>query len=140
MKEELGIERNQINLIENLKEVKQYIEDNKLIPNGIKYIFGIEGLDYLENIDDIDILYSLGLRSTNPVWSNINKFGGGIKTDNKVGLTKLGEKLIEKLVQKRIAIDLSHANESTFFDIIHICKKLRKKRKRTNSICISLKC
>lgn len=36
--------------------------------------FGIEGLDYLENIDDIDILYSLGVRSVNPVWNNDNKF------------------------------------------------------------------
>lgn len=122
MKEEIGIEENQINLIENLKEVKSYIESNKIIPSGMKYIFGIEGLDYLEKIDDIDILYSLGLRSTNPVWNNKNKFGGGVKADKNDGLTKLGEQLIKKLVEKKIAIDLSHANEKTFFDIIQICK------------------
>ena len=129
MKEELGIEKNQINLIENLKEVKEYIRLNKIIPDNINYIFGIEGLDYLEKIDDIDILYSLGLRSTNPVWSNKNKFGGGVRANNKEGLTKLGKILIKKLVNKKIAIDLSHANETTFFDIINICKKMKKEGK-----------
>ena len=61
MRAELGIEEEQINLIENLKEVKQFIESNQLISSDTKYIFGIEGLDYLKNIEDIDILYSLGL-------------------------------------------------------------------------------
>lgn len=126
MKEEIGIDKSQINLIENLNEVKQYIESNQLISSDIKYIFGIEGLDYLEKVEDIDILYSLGLRSTNPVWNNKNKFGGGIKADKEVGLTKLGEQLIEKLVDKRIAIDLSHANETTFFDIVNLCQKMKK--------------
>lgn len=129
MKEEIGIEKSKINLIQNLKETKQYIEKNQLIPNNIQYIFGIEGLDYLEKIEDIDVLYSLGLRSTNPVWNNQNKFGGGAKVDNKVGLTKLGEQLIEKLIDKRIAIDLSHANETTFFDIIEICKRTKQQGK-----------
>lgn len=125
MIDELGIDKSKINLIENLKEAKQYIEKNKLISNDIQYIFGIEGLDYLQKLEDIDVLYDLGLRSTNPVWNNQNKFGGGAKVDNKVGLTKLGEELIQKLIDKRIAIDLSHANETTFFDIINICKKMK---------------
>lgn len=129
MQEEIGIKKEKINLIQNLKEVKQYIEYNHLLSNEIKYIFGIEGLDYLEKLEDIDILYSLGLRSTNPVWNNRNKFGGGVKADKKIGLTKLGKKLIEKLVQKKIAIDLSHANETTFWDVIHLCKKMKKEGK-----------
>ena len=118
MKDEIGMFENQINVIENLKEVKQYIEENILISNDINYIFGIEGLDYLEKVEDIDILYSLGLRSTNIVWNNENQFGGGAKASEDCGLTELGKELIKKLIQKRIAIDLSHANEKTFWDII----------------------
>ena len=71
-----------------------------------------------------------GLRSTNPVWNNQNQFGGGSRTSNDMGLTKLGKNLIEKLVQKRIAIDLSHTNETTFFDIINLCKKLKNEGQR----------
>lgn len=127
MKDEIGITENQINVIENLREVKQYIEGNQLISDDIDYIFGIEGTDYLEKIEDIDILYSLGLRSTNIVWNHENKFGGGAKAREDCGLTELGRKLVEKLIKKRIAIDLSHANEKTFWDIVQIAKKYREK-------------
>ena len=125
MKNELHIFSNEINVVQNLREVEFLIRKYKIIPPNIKYIIGIEGLDYLQKIEDIDILYSLGLRSTGIVWNNKNKFGAGIRDANSYGLTPLGEQLIEKLVSKNIAIDLSHANEKTFFDIINKCKKLK---------------
>ena len=74
MKDELNISANEINVIQNLKTVNYLIRKYRIIPYNIKYIIGIEGLDYLENIKDIDILYELGLRSTGIVWNNKNKF------------------------------------------------------------------
>ena len=129
MKEELNIDYENINIINNLKTVNYIIKEENLIPNGINYVYGIEGLDYLKEIKDIDIIYDLGVRSVNIVWNNDNKFGGGIKGDEKRGLTYLGEKLINKLVDKSIAIDLSHANEKTFYNIIEICTNLKNKGK-----------
>jgi len=83
MKEELGIKLQEIDIINNLKIVKNIIDKENLIPKHIKCIFGIEGLDYLKNIDDIDILYELGVKSVNPVWSNKNKFGGGVRSKTR---------------------------------------------------------
>lgn len=125
MKEELNINYDEINTIKNLQEVKYLIKKYEILPKKFNYIIGIEGLDYLENIEDIDILYDLGLRSTNIVWNNKNKFGGGIKADKNYGLTSSGKELLEKLIKKKIAIDLSHSNEKTFFDIIEICNKFK---------------
>lgn len=87
-------------------------------------------MDYIENIEDIDELYRLGVRAVNPVWNNQNKFGGGVRANEKVGLTSLGVKLIEKLVDKKIAIDLSHANEKTFWGIVNLCLKLKNEGKQ----------
>ena len=87
MKEELNIERQEIDLIKNLETVTRLIKEYQLIPKETKYIIGIEGLDYLKNIEDIDKIYELGVRSTNIVWNNNNKFGGGAKGDKKQGLT-----------------------------------------------------
>ena len=126
MKEELGIYPGEIDIIQNLKMVEYLIRRYRIIPPNVKYIIGIEGLDYLKSIDDIDYLYYLGVRSVAIVWNNENKFGSGIK-NSRQGLTPLGEKLVEKLVLKGIAIDLSHANEKTFFDIIEKCKILKNK-------------
>ena len=80
MKNELAIKLEEIDVIENLKTVKSIIDKNNLIPPNISYIFGIEGLDYLRNIEDIDILNEMGVKSVNPVWSNENKFGGGVRS------------------------------------------------------------
>ena len=115
LEQSMNMKREEINVIENLRTVNQLIKIHNIIPEHVNYIIGIEGLDFLEKIEDIDELYSLGMRSTNIVWNNPNKFGGGVKADKEVGLTDLGKQLIEKLVKTNIAIDLSHANEKTFW-------------------------
>lgn len=126
MQEELSIQTEKINIIENLKTVKNLIKQEALIPENIDYIIGIEGLDYLKKIEDIDILYDLGVKSVNPVWNNHNQFGTGVRPckiiNKEKGLTQLGKKLINKLIKTGIAIDVSHSDEETFWDIIEICK------------------
>lgn len=137
MKEELNINPDEIDVIKNLKEVNKIIEDERLIPENINYIIGIEGLDYLEKIEDIDILYELGVRSVNPVWNNHNKYGTGVrpitKINKKDGLTNLGKELIHKLIETEIAIDVSHSDEATFWDIINECKKYKKLKPKVNA-------
>lgn len=134
MEDELGIYRDELNLKKMLFEVHKIIKENDVIPDGINYVYGIEGLDYLENLDDLEYLYKLGVRSTNPVWNNENKFGGGALANPNVGLKPMGKQLIEKLVDIGITIDLSHANEKTFWDIIDIVKFLNKKGKNAKVI------
>lgn len=126
MKEELGIEKGEINIIQNLEVVNRIINENELIPKNIKYIYGIEGLDYLNKIEDLERIYELGVRSVNIVWNNDNKFGGGARGNKKRGLTTLGKELVKELIDRNIAIDLSHSNEKTFYDIIKICKEEKK--------------
>ena len=145
MQEELSIKPSEINIIDNLKTVKKLIEHQKIIPEKINYKIGIEGLDYLQNIEDIDVLYSLGVRSVNPVWNNHNKFGTGIRPHEIIhkrkGLTDLGRKLILKLIKTGITIDLSHSDEETFWDIIKECrknKKLKPKVIASHSNCKSI--
>lgn len=125
MQEELNIKEQEIDIIKNLELVTDLIKRYELIPENINYILGIEGLDYLNKISDIDRLHKLGLKSVNIVWNNDNKFGGGARGDTNQGLTPQGKKLIKKLTQTNIAIDVSHANTKTFYDIIKYCKKLK---------------
>lgn len=125
MEEELGIKKDEIDVINMLKIADNILKENDILPKSMEYFYGIEGLDYLNDISDIDELYDIGLRSTNIIWNNENKFGGGIKS--KAGLSTIGEYLVEKLVRKGIIIDLSHANYRTFFDIINKCKDLKRK-------------
>ncbi len=74
-------------------------------------------------VSDLEILKELGLNAIVPVWNNKSRYGSGNRSDS--GLTLEGEKLIKKAIELNIGIDLSHANEKTFFDIIDIIKEQR---------------
>lgn len=96
----------------------------KYIPSNIKVLTSIEGCDFLDSEEDLVVLKELGLNSILPVWNNKNKFGSGNRSDD--GLTEMGKRLIRKAIELGINIDLSHANEKTFFDCIDIIKEYRK--------------
>lgn len=95
----------------------------KYMPSDILVLTSIEGCDYLNDENDLIELKKLGLNSILPVWNNKNKFGSGIRSLE--GLTEKGKRLINKAIELNIGIDLSHANERTFFDIIDIIKEKR---------------
>jgi len=130
MLDELDITKKELNVNEMFRKSIQILnnyKDKNIIPKNIDYIYGIEGCDYIENIEDLDYLYKLGLRSIIPVWNNKNKYGSGFKSD--IGLTKEGINLIKKAIDLGIIIDVSHANEKTFDDILNIVSEERKYKK-----------
>lgn len=131
MSDELDIKKEELNVNEMFRKSIKILNDYKdknIIPKNIDYIYGIEGCDYIENIDDLDYLYKLGLRSIIPVWNNKNKYGSGFRSD--IGLTNEGIKLIKKAIDLGIIIDISHANEKTFDNILEIVKEERKTDKK----------
>ena len=124
MKKELGINENELNVINMLKVVVTAINEYDLLPNRERFLFGIEGCDYLKSPEDLIELYNLGVRSIAPVWNEVNKYGSGINGKDNMGLTASGEDLITKAVKLGIMIDLSHTNNETFWDIIELIDKL----------------
>ena len=122
MKEQLNIKYFDVSTM--FKESIEYLEilkQNNVFPKDVNFIYSIEGCDYLKDILELEHLYKLGLRSILPVWNEENKFGSGIRSDK--GLTELGKKLIKKAIDLNMIIDVSHANEKTFNDILDIIEK-----------------
>lgn len=92
------------------------------VGSDINLKFGIEGCDYVD-ISDLEELHARGLSSINIVWNEKNKYASGVRYDG--GLTELGKEFIGKAISLGIAIDLSHSNEETFYDIIDLVKEYR---------------
>ena len=111
-----------VSVIEMFKIANYYLK--KYLSDDINVLTSIEGCDYLE-VSDLEILKELGLNAIVPVWNNKSKYGSGNRSDS--GLTLEGEKLIRKAIELNLCIDLSHANEQTFDDIIKIVKDYRDK-------------
>lgn len=122
MKDELDIDKEElydvVTMFKNSIKCLSYLKEQKIIPPSTDFLYSIEGCDYINNLSQIEELYTLGLRSIMPVWNNENIYGSGIKTDK--GLTLKGKELIKKAIDLGIIIDLSHANSKTYDDIINI--------------------
>ena len=123
MKEELGIEKEELSdvvkMFKTSVDLLNQFKEEGIIPNDINFLYSIEGCDYL-NIEDLEPLYKLGLRSILPVWNEPNKYGSGYRSDK--GLTEDGKRLIKKAIDLGIIIDVSHANERTFYDMMKVIK------------------
>lgn len=109
----LKVFKETITLVENVKELE-------FIDPEIKFIYSIEGCDFVD-IEQLEELYQLGLRSILLVWNNKNQYGSGFRTDE--GLSEKGRKFICKAIELGIIIDVSHANEPTFYDMVECIKE-----------------
>ncbi len=118
MKEELGEKYYQenVSVLEMFKIAKSVLE--KYLPD-VEFIYSIEGCDYIK-VDELDELYQVGLRSIILVWNNQNIYGSGNRSN--IGLTEKGAEFLKRAIDLGIGIDLSHANQKTFYDMISLIK------------------
>ncbi len=124
MKKELKYP-NKIEVLKMFKQSKQALESYNL---DCDILYSIEGCDYIKDTKELEELKHLGLNSIILVWNNPNKYGSGIRLNK--GLTEEGKKFIQKAIDLKLGIDLSHANEPTFNDIINIIKENQKQGKQ----------
>lgn len=64
----------------------------------------------------IDIFYELGVRMASLTWNERNAFGAGC--DHEGGLSALGERLVRRIAQRGMVLDLAHASPRTFADAL----------------------
>ena len=118
-------------LITKKSDIEYVLNNNKI---GV--ILTIENGKAIENnLDNIDILYSIGVRLMSINWNEDNLLGTGALTTSKNGLTKLGKEYVKRLEQKKIIIDISHSSEETFWDVM---KNTEKTIVATHSCCYNL--
>jgi len=118
MKEELGDDYSEINVLEMFKISTEIFK--KYLPNT-KVLFSIEGCDYIKDVNELEELYKLGLRNILLVWNNPNKYASGNRGD--YGLTELGREFLIKAIDLGISIDMSHMNKKTFIDTVDLLRK-----------------
>ena len=71
-----------------------------------------------KNLDNIDVFYGLGVRSSQITYNFQNWAGAGCNETNGSGLTIFGQQLVDKMNDVGMLIDLSHANMRTMADTI----------------------
>jgi len=88
-------------------------------PSNLTPVLAVEGGAVLENdIERTEILKNDKIKFLTLTWNGENNIAGGSKTEK--GLTDFGKKVIKRLNRYRIACDLSHINEKSFYSAIEI--------------------
>jgi membrane dipeptidase len=82
-------------------------------------MLSIEGGEALGSSPElIDAFWALGVRMVGLTWSRRNAFADGSGEPSAGGLSSLGEELVDRLVALGCAVDLAHASERTFEDVL----------------------
>ena len=93
--------------------------------NGqIAFIASLEAATPIENeVDRLDILYGLGIRSSGIAYSEANTLGSGLRESRDGGLTEFGRQAVQRMNKLGIAIDISHSGDQTSMDTIEVSDK-----------------
>lgn len=84
---------------------------------AIFYLFQ-NSTQFGRDLDTVDVFYGLGVRSSQITYNFQNWAGAGCNEINDSGLTTFGHELVEKMNERRMLIDLSHAGMKTMADTI----------------------
>lgn len=77
---------------------------------------GVEPFGY--DPETADIFWELGVRMVALTWNRRNAFADGLGEPGRGGLSRLGEQLVDRLVGLGAILDLAHASEQTFEDVL----------------------
>lgn len=89
---------------------------------AVPHVEGAEAIP--RDLDALEVLHALGLRSLGLVWSRPNAYATGVpftfpgSPDVGPGLTAAGRALVAACDRLRIVIDVSHLNERGFWEVL----------------------
>lgn len=87
-------------------------------------ILAVEGGAVLAgNLENIVKMANHGVKVITLTWNESNELGNGCLSKDTGGLTTLGKEAVRNLCQQGIVVDVSHLNESGFWDVAEIAEK-----------------
>ncbi len=117
---------NRMTIVRTPAELKQAIKDNRLAT-----MLGVEGGHMIEDkIENLDALYVRGVRYMTLTWNNSTTWATSAADETTKGdslthkgLTDLGKKIVVRMNELGMLIDISHNGEQTFWDVLKLTKK-----------------
>jgi len=94
-------------------------------------MIGVEGGHVIENdLSKLNALYDRGMRYLSLTWNNSTNWATSAKDETEkgdslmlAGLTNFGQQVVRRCNDLGVIIDISHAGEQTFWDVLEITTK-----------------
>lgn len=87
-------------------------------------ICSVEGMCGIQTEPEakIDWLYEHDIKIASLAWNDENALATGVRGNPNRGLSELGIRAVKQMNQHQMIIDVSHANEQTFWDLMEVCE------------------
>lgn len=121
-----------LDICQNFKAQTDVFEKREDLEKDACFMLTLEGGAPIKSIEDVDMLYAHGVRVVTLTWNGKNKIAGGANTN--APLTNFGKKVIMRMNELGIAVDLSHINDRSFFDVCDLADRVL----ATHSCCRSI--
>jgi len=97
--------------------------DHARAEGRVALIMSMEGAEPLGyTLELADVFWRLGVRMFALTWNRRNPFADGLGEDPAFGLSRLGRSLVARLCELGAMIDLAHASERTFADVLEAAR------------------
>ena len=98
--------------------------DVKIDNENVELFLAVENASMLAgNIDNIKLLVDNHVKYVTLTWNGENELGCGAMCNNATGLTGFGRDVVTELNNHDISIDVSHASDELFFDVVKHTRK-----------------
>ena len=88
----------------------------------IAVVLGMEGMASVTSESKLEAFYEKGVRHGSLTWNEANQLATGVEGPVARGLTALGKKLVKKMQQLGMLVDVSHLNEKSFWEVVDIAE------------------
>ena len=109
-----------VRIVTDIKGINQAVKDG--IHAMVPALEGAYALDESNAIELLHQYYDLGIRYVTLVWNPANSLGAGTTGPADMGLTELGKQVISEMNRLGMIVDVSHMNETTFWDTVNYSK------------------
>ena len=89
----------------------------------IGILIGIQNSDHFQNPNDVNTFYALGQRVSQLTYNTRNLIGNGSTERRDEGISDFGIRIIERMNEVGMAVDVSHCGDKTTLDAFEISKK-----------------
>jgi membrane dipeptidase len=111
-------------IIESREGLDGYLARRRQDQDVTAGLLGVEGAHALDDdLANLDVLFAAGFRMVAPVHFFDNALGGSAHGRLKGGLTDMGRRMIRRMEDLGMLVDLAHASERTISDVLAMAKK-----------------
>lgn len=113
-------------LAPHTSQVKKVLTREDLKEPGLKALYSVEEGGVIgDSEENMDLLFSRGIRAVTLTWNFPNSIGfpNADFLHSSQGLTPFGKRMVEKMDQLGIVVDVSHLSDQGFQDVADILKR-----------------